>query len=152
MKEDRQTQRHAVILARNYNLSPYDKLKTERAMTPETDISSCWLATKTRHARCFVQYHQDQLVASKHNISGTIIPDSTGDYDVLGHYEDRPWSKHQTENFYIWWDGIDSWIISTVLGTTGDDYHKRTDINVNSIYSPEGIATGDAIIAEGYGP
>jgi len=61
MPENIETQEHAVILARDYNLADFDSLKAERTITPETDINSCWLATKNRDCRCFVQYHQDEL-------------------------------------------------------------------------------------------
>lgn len=61
MQEDLLTQIHAHHLARTLNLADYENLKTERITTPETDINSCWLATKNRDARCFVQYHQDEL-------------------------------------------------------------------------------------------
>lgn len=61
MKDDIETQQHAYIIARDYNIAPYDELKTERALTPETDLNSVWLATGDRSVRCFVQYHADEL-------------------------------------------------------------------------------------------
>lgn len=61
MEEDRKTQQHAFILARTYNLAPFDNMKTERITTRPSDISSCWLATKNRRLRCFAQYHSDML-------------------------------------------------------------------------------------------
>lgn len=91
-------------------------------------------------------------IAFKHNVSGTIAPDSTGDFDTLGVYNGKAYCKHLTESFYVWWDGTDSWIISAALGTTGTDYHKRTDPSIIGVYGPEGAATGDATIAEGYTP
>lgn len=85
-------------------------------------------------------------------MSGTIVPDSTGDYDTLGWYNGKGYIKHLTSSFYLWWDGVDSWIISAALGVTGTDYHKRTDPSIVGVYSPEGLATGDATVAEGYTP
>lgn len=61
MEEDILTQRHAVIIARDYNLAPFENLKTERITNRPGDICSVWLATKNRDARCFVQYHQDEI-------------------------------------------------------------------------------------------
>lgn len=87
-----------------------------------------------------------------HNVSGTIVPDSVGDYDTIGWHEGKGYAKHKTESFYLWWDGTDSWIISAALGVTGADYHKRTDPAIVGVYSPEGAATGDATVAEGYTP
>jgi len=85
-------------------------------------------------------------------VAGTISPDSTGDYDTLGWYNDKGYCKHKTESFYLWWDGIDSWIISAELGVTGANYHKRTDPAIVGVYTPLGEATGDATVAEGYTP
>jgi len=89
-------------------------------------------------------------VALKHNVAGTIVPDSVGDYDTVGTYNGKGYCKITVGSFYIWWDGVDSWIISAVLGTTGADYHKRTDPNIVGVYGPEGAATGDATVAAGY--
>lgn len=59
--EDILTQRHAQTVAFDYNLAPYAYMKTERALTPETDLNSVWLATKDHVVRCFVKYHADEL-------------------------------------------------------------------------------------------
>ena len=83
-------------------------------------------------------------------MSGTISPDSTGNYDTLGVYNGKDYCKHVSASFYVWWDGVDSWIISAALGVTGADYHKRTDPVINGVYGPQGAATGDATVAAGY--
>lgn len=85
-------------------------------------------------------------------MSGTIVPDSTGDYDTVGTLNGKDYTKHAAGTFYIWWDGIDSWIISAALGVTGVDYHKRTDPNIVGVYELQGSATGEATVAEGYTP
>lgn len=54
------TQQHAHIIAFDYNLTPYENLKTERTIS-ERGINSVWLATKSGNARCFVKYQQDDL-------------------------------------------------------------------------------------------
>lgn len=60
MIDDILTQRHAFIVARDYNLAPYDDMKTERVLGDD-GINSVWLATKDRSVRCFVKYQQDDL-------------------------------------------------------------------------------------------
>lgn len=55
------TAQNAVTIARDYNIAPFDPLKTERTLNPGTDINSLWLATSDGSVRCFVQYHQDEL-------------------------------------------------------------------------------------------
>jgi len=83
-------------------------------------------------------------------VSGTISPDSTGDFFTLGWHNGKGYCKHLTESFYIWWDGIDSWIISSAVGVTGTDYHKRTNPSIIGIYAIEGSATGEATVSQGY--
>jgi len=87
-----------------------------------------------------------------HHVTGTIVPDSVGDYRTIGTYEGKGYAKELVSSFYIWWDGVDSWIISAALGVTGTDYHKRTDPSIVGVYGPEGAATGNATVAEGLTP
>jgi len=60
MIDDLITQQHGFILARQYNLSPYDNLKCERIL-PTPEQNSLWLATKNRDVRCFVKYNVEDL-------------------------------------------------------------------------------------------
>lgn len=85
-------------------------------------------------------------------MTGTIAPDSVGDYRTIGTHEGKGYAKELASSFYIWWDGSDSWIISAAVGTTGSDYHKRTDPSIVGVYGPQGAATGDATVAEGLTP
>jgi len=50
--------------------------------------------------------------------------------------------------YYIWWDGVDSWYISLVLGVLGLLRWKRTDPNIEGDYVPGGTATGTATVTE----
>lgn len=61
METDIQTQNHAAVIAREYNLADVENLKTERILTPGTSINSLWLATGDRNIRCFVQYDSDAM-------------------------------------------------------------------------------------------
>lgn len=59
-----------------------------------------------------------------------------------------------TSYWYIYWDGIDSWVMSTTLGgATGASYWKRTDPDEIGTYTPQGDAgpttpTGDFEFSE----
>jgi hypothetical protein len=52
-------------------------------------------------------------------------------------------------NWFLWWDGIDSWILSPVLGVTGTCYWKLTSYNFLGTYSPFGTAFGSAVLLSG---
>lgn len=64
MMEDLETQLHAVAVAREYNLVPYDPLKCERVIHKKTDLCSLFFATTDHSAKVFVQYHADDLPES----------------------------------------------------------------------------------------
>lgn len=60
MNEDIITQRHALILARDYNLVPVEPLKCERVIGKYT-VDSLWFATSDGTMRCFTQYQAKQI-------------------------------------------------------------------------------------------
>ena len=88
--------------------------------------------------------YTDQL----YTVSGTLSPDVTGTYNPVGTYNLKPSYEIVATDWFIWWDGIDSWIISTVRGTEGTNFWTRTDPAIEGVYSPTLPATGDATVAE----
>jgi len=70
----------------------------------------------------------------------------------MGWFNGRPYAKHQTEDFYIWYEpAFGNWTISVVLGIAGAAYwNLLTDFI--GVYSPMGTATGDATVAKGVFP
>lgn len=81
-------------------------------------------------------------------MTGELTPDSTGTYNLFGRYEGKQTFKLTTGDWYIWWDGTDTWNISTVIGTQGADFWTRTDPAIEGVYDPGGTAVGDATVAE----
>ena len=87
--------------------------------------------------------------ALSYGCTGTLAPDATCNYDVTGYYNGQIRCTRRVAGYSLWWDGVDSWIISTAPGTLDAGYWKRTDPAILGIYGPEGTATGDATIALG---
>lgn len=85
-------------------------------------------------------------------LSGTIVPDATGTYDITGYYNDKTYLKLSGGSYYCWWNGTDKWIISAVLGTVGAGYWSRTSATMTGTYTHQGTATGDPDLAEGTCP
>jgi len=82
-------------------------------------------------------------------VTGTLSPDAAGDYSTRAIYGSKAYSQRKADDSYsIWWDGIDSWIISAVLGTEGADYWTRTDPNIIGVYTAGGTATREATVAK----
>lgn len=87
------------------------------------------------------------FIDESYDVTGTLVPDVTGTYDPLGVYNLKPTYEIQATGWFIWWDGVDSWKISTVVGTEGTDYWTRNNANIVGVYTPGGTATGDATVA-----
>ncbi|GAH27480.1 unnamed protein product [marine sediment metagenome] len=64
----------------------------------------------------------------------------------------KGYARREDDLFHIWWDGIDSWIISAVLGTKGTEYWIRNDPNIVGVYAIGEGVTGEATVAEGTHP
>ena len=87
----------------------------------------------------------------RYHLTGTLSPDATSNYlrEPALYNGKESWAR-ETPGYYLWWDGIDTWTISTELGTPGTAYWTRQDPNPVGLYSPQGTATGDATLALGF--
>lgn len=84
------------------------------------------------------------------SVMGTLTPNATCNYEVFNLHNERPcYHRITTEDYFIWWDGIDSWIISSTLGVVGTAYWKRTNLEMFGTYTQQGTATGTATVAQG---
>ncbi|GAI10276.1 unnamed protein product, partial [marine sediment metagenome] len=58
--------------------------------------------------------------------------------------------KRTVAGFYLWWDGIDTWYISDVLGTPGALGHWTLQTaSPVGVYTPVLPATGDVEVTAG---
>lgn len=77
-----------------------------------------------------------------YEIAGTTLPDFDGSYFKTGTQGGDSAYTNRDGNGFLWWDGVDSWIVSAILGTEGTDYFKRTDPSQIGAYTNQGSATG----------
>jgi len=89
--------------------------------------------------------------ASVYNVAGATSPAADGDYTYEGTLNGKPYFASDVPGFYIWWNGVDSWIISILLGTPAADHFKRTNTSVVGPYTNQGAATGTVIVGAGAG-
>jgi len=76
-----------------------------------------------------------------------LVPDATGIYSYYSYYNGKPYFVTAGAGYFIWWDGVDSWIISDRLGIEGTAYWTRTDPDIEGVYTACGTATGEATVA-----
>jgi len=77
-----------------------------------------------------------------------LSPDATGTYNPIGPWNSRPSYKHSTNDFYIWWDGFDTWLITVARGDTASGKWSLVSPDIEGVYTPTVPYTGDATVAE----
>lgn len=70
------------------------------------------------------------------------VPDCRCNYVLGGAFNGKVFYKRVTPGYYIWWDGVDTWNISAVLGTPGTDFWTLTQASPVGTYTLGGTATG----------
>jgi len=81
-------------------------------------------------------------------VTGTLNPDVTGEYSPIGTYNGKPSYELAGNGWFLWWNGVATWFISSALGFSGEDWWERVDPNIEGLYTNEGTATGDATVTK----
>ena len=76
-----------------------------------------------------------------------MVPDVEGTYSPIGNYMGKPYYEIAATGWFIWWDGTDTWNISTVVGTQGTAYWTHAFPGIEGAYTIGGTATGEATVA-----
>jgi hypothetical protein len=79
-------------------------------------------------------------------ITGTLSPNAVAYYACFNGYANRPTYADFYQQFFIWWNGIDSWIINSQIGDEAGSGWKRTDTAIEGEYAPYDSATGTATV------
>ena len=80
------------------------------------------------------------------------VPDCMCNYILGGAFNGKAYYKRATGGFYIWWDGVDTWNISEILGTPGAEFWTLATESPVGIYTLGGTATGAPEVAPGEHP
>jgi hypothetical protein len=149
--------RQANCLAITYNLMPrrnlpyvgnhnYDTGMYEPDHFPEAETRCMVLAHIIDHTNIIIKYNPTLNFTTPCLVTGTLTPDSAGNYWVESEYKDKPSYVLDGRAFFIWWDGIDSWIISNSVGWKEGPYWSRTDPTMAGNYTPCAGAIGTATV------
>ena len=90
-------------------------------------------------------------LGSTATVTGTISPNFTGDYDVVGTYNNCPFFYDDGGAYWLFYDG-DAWILGPefpMLGSPPAGYFKLTTTSQSPAgsYTAQGTATGTAVVA-----
>lgn len=101
------------------------------------------------HTNVLVRYNTNLNFTIPYHVAGTLTPDAAGDYACESEYEEEFTYVLEDRTFFLWWDGIDSWIISGSVGWKEGPYWSRADPAIAGDYAPYGGAAGIAAVVAG---
>lgn len=84
----------------------------------------------------------------EYEVTGILSPDATGSYLNVGEYNGKPYCRRSDSGYYIWWNSVADWVISSVLGGSEPARWMRADPAVEGVYQPIGEAQGEATVTE----
>lgn len=94
-------------------------------------------------------YAQPVIPIADYNVTGEIDPDAKCNYFESGQLNGKPYYAREDSAWFIWWNGINTWFITTVLGVFGTSWWTRTFVNIDGPYFAAGGAAGFAVVAAG---
>jgi hypothetical protein len=160
MTVELQNDREAFCLARTYNLVPrrhlpyfgthnYDTGMYEPDHVPEADVRTIVLAHIIDKTNILIKYNPDLILIVPYHAAGTLTPNAAGNYNAESGYNDELTWSNDLRTFFLWWDDVDSWIISYAYDGLDKEYWKKSTPGILGDYEPYGGASGVATILQG---
>lgn len=155
-----QCDKEAYCLANTYNLVPRRNLPYVGTHNYDTGMYEPYhyedenhvfmiLAHIIDHTNILIKYNPLLNFSIPYHVTGTLNPDAAGNYACESGYEDEFTYVNPEREFFLWWDGIDSWIISNSVGWKEGPYWSRTDPAIAGDYAPYAGAVGTATVVAG---
>jgi len=83
-----------------------------------------------------------------YEVTGVLTPDIKGTYADAGEYNGKRSYKLAGQEWYIWWDGIIAWLITTERGVASPARWLREAPDIEGVYIPLQDAIGEATVTE----
>lgn len=87
--------------------------------------------------------------ASDYNVTGILVPDSSGSYFYAGSFGGVSYARRADGAWFLWWDGVQSWNITSILGGACEFIWERESPDIEGLYIGAFPATGDATVRIG---
>jgi len=98
---------------------------------------------------CYSPEQVPSAVTPGYHVSGSLSPDSTCNYVEGGLHNGKTYYSRVAGIYFLWWDGIASWILSNRLGLVPNGHWFRTDPSPFGSYTPSLPYTGTAVFSVG---
>lgn len=83
-----------------------------------------------------------------YDVTGDLVPDATGFYDIAGVHNGQNYLRRHDGAYFVWWDGLNLWHITTGLGPPVPPGWSRFDPAIEGDYNPAGGYVGIATVTE----
>lgn len=87
-------------------------------------------------------------VTKTYEVTGELDPDVTGTYEDVGEFNGKRSYELTGNGWFIWWDDLADWWITTERGTLGPPHWNRHDPTIEGVYPPTPPADGFATVTE----
>lgn len=95
-----------------------------------------------------------------YDVAGELDPDAAGNYtsesespfdplNKLPESDKRPTYVSSDRKFFLWWDGVNTWFLSDLVGCLDNPYWSRVDPVIRGAYNPQNGAVGVATVSLG---
>lgn len=84
------------------------------------------------------------------SVTGVMTPDVTCTYLKTGILNGKPYYRRLDGSYFIWWNGIALWYISTILGDDATWKFVRHQEDILGDYAAHPFSTGIATVSSGY--
>jgi hypothetical protein len=128
------------LIDASYTLVAGQQIWTQaRVITADARVSNQFRAASVIVGGLALTYH----------VTGTLSPDITdGDFTLDGSLNGKAFFK-KASGYYLWWNGVDSWIMSAALGVLGAGHWTRANADLVGAYTATSTNTGTATVVLG---
>jgi len=77
-----------------------------------------------------------------YEIAGAVLPEFNGSYYADGTLNTKTSYANKDGAGFLWWDGVDSWVVSAASGVLGTDHFIRVDASAVGAFTNVGSADG----------
>ena len=134
-------------IAIDYAFDPNPGIVYERAFHVGAELEVLMFAHLKDKTNILVRYNPLFCCDFPYVVTGTLDPDASGNYGCESGFNLRPTYVGPLRDFFLWWNGTDSWYISGCVGDTTGAHWKLVALCLVGDYNPVGGATGIATIA-----
>lgn len=128
---------------------------TKHEVYPIEDTKRSVIAFRNPKVPMNVKIKNNTALWLNYDVDGVLTPDATGNYtsesespfdplNKLPESDKKPSFVGPDREFFLWWDGVDTWFLSDSVGCLDNPYWSRVGALTKGVYNPHNGAIGQA--------